>query len=100
MRQFNKFRGTKGFIRLWQHTRRFRDMITEEAKKRVKILAFWEQNGERPHYALRLQSPVQFLVEKHPEQSRMWWPDTQSAFSPVEFSRRAIFIFQTTMAYS
>lgn len=46
MRQFNKFRDTKGFITLWQYTLRFRYMITDEAKRRVKILAFWEQHGE------------------------------------------------------
>lgn len=45
MQQFNKFRHTKGFIKLWQYTLRFRYMITDEAKRRVKILAFWEQYG-------------------------------------------------------
>ena len=34
-------------------------------------------NAERPHWALGLKSPIQFLVEKHPEQSRMWWPNTE-----------------------
>lgn len=47
MQRFNKFSHTKGFIQLWQYTLRFRYMITDEAKKRVKILAFWEQYGER-----------------------------------------------------
>lgn len=47
MQQFNKFRDTKGFIRTWQYAIRFRDMIQEEAKQRVKILAFWEQYGEQ-----------------------------------------------------
>ena len=46
MQQFNKFSHTKGFISLWQYTLRFRYMITDEAKRRVKILAFWEQYGE------------------------------------------------------
>ncbi len=45
MQQFNKFKATKGFITLWQYTLRFRYMITEEAKQRVKILAFWEEYG-------------------------------------------------------
>lgn len=40
MQQCNKFRETKGFITLWQYTLRFRYMITEEAKRRVKMLAF------------------------------------------------------------
>lgn len=33
-------------------------------------------NGERPHHALGLKTPVQFLVENSPHLSRMWWPDT------------------------
>jgi len=43
MRIFNKFRGTKGFISTWERVIRFRYMITEIAKKRVEILAFWEK---------------------------------------------------------
>ena len=45
MRQFNKFKGTKGFISTWERVLRFRYMITEQAKKRCKILAFWERHG-------------------------------------------------------
>jgi len=43
MAYFNKFRGTKGFISTWERVIRFRYMITEKAKERVKILAFWEK---------------------------------------------------------
>ena len=46
MRQFNKFRGTRGFVSLWQETLRFRYMITEKAKARVRTLAFWEKHGD------------------------------------------------------
>lgn len=45
MRIFNKFRGTKGFITTWERVLRFRYMITEQAKRRVKILAFWDKHG-------------------------------------------------------
>src|SRR5665213_1908599 len=45
MRIFNKFRGTKGFISTWERVIRFRYMITEQAKQRTKILAFWEEYG-------------------------------------------------------
>lgn len=45
MRIFNKFRGTRGFVSLWQATLRFRYMITDVAKKRVRILAFRERHG-------------------------------------------------------
>src|SRR3989344_1596932 len=44
MRIFNKFRGTKGFIAAWEYMLRLRDMITEQAKRRVRILAFWEKH--------------------------------------------------------
>jgi transposase InsO family protein len=45
MRIFNKFRGTKGFISTWERVLRFRYMITEQAKQRCRILAFWERHG-------------------------------------------------------
>ena len=46
MAYFNKFRGTKGFITMWERVLRFRYMITEEAKERCRILAFWEKHGD------------------------------------------------------
>jgi transposase InsO family protein len=33
-------------------------------------------NGERPHWALNLKSPIQFLIEQNPEECNMWWRDT------------------------
>jgi transposase InsO family protein len=45
MRIFNKFRGTKGFISIAQYMLRFRDMITETAQQRIKILTFWKKHG-------------------------------------------------------
>jgi len=45
MRIFNKFAGTKGFISAWERMIRFKYMITEKAKRKVKILAFWEKHG-------------------------------------------------------
>lgn len=46
MQQFSPFKGIRGFVGLWQYAVRFRYMITDEAHRRVKILAFWEQYGE------------------------------------------------------
>jgi len=46
MRIFNKFRGTRGFISGWEREVRWRDMITEHAKRRPRILAFWEKHGD------------------------------------------------------
>jgi transposase InsO family protein len=45
MHIFNKFKGTKGFVSTWERVIRFRYMITEEAKRRTRILAFWEEYG-------------------------------------------------------
>lgn len=45
MRIFNKFQSTKGFISGWERMLRFRYMITETAKQRIRILAFWEKHG-------------------------------------------------------
>jgi putative transposase len=45
MRIFNKFAGTKGFISAWERMIRFKYMITEKAKRKVRILAFWEKHG-------------------------------------------------------
>ena len=46
MQIFNKFKGTKGFITMWERVLRFRYMIQEDAKRKVKILAFWEKYGD------------------------------------------------------
>lgn len=45
MRLFSPYKGLKGFVTLYNHTLRFRYMITETAKERVRILAFWEKHG-------------------------------------------------------
>ncbi len=47
MRQFNKLRGTKGFVYVWERRLRFRGMRNQkEAERRVKILGFWAEHGE------------------------------------------------------
>lgn len=46
MRIFNKFRSTKGFISTWERVIRFRYMVSEQAKERCRILAFWEKHGD------------------------------------------------------
>ena len=45
MRIFNKFKGTRGFVFGWERVIRFRYMITEEAKRRAAILAYWKKCG-------------------------------------------------------
>ena len=39
-------KGTKGFVIAWERLIRFRYMISEKAKGRTRILAFWEKYGE------------------------------------------------------
>ena len=70
MRQFNKFKGTKGFITIWQRVIRFRYMITETAKERVKILAFWEKYGtQATKEAFGVSRPTLFRWQKALEDS-------------------------------
>src|ERR1035437_6480385 len=45
MRTHNRFTGTKGLVATWERMIRFRDMITEQAKQRTRILAFWKKHG-------------------------------------------------------
>lgn len=48
MRQYNKFRGTKGWLSLWERTLRFLRMRNQkEVERRVKILTFWQKYGQR-----------------------------------------------------
>jgi transposase InsO family protein len=35
-------------------------------------------NGERPHWSLKLKSPIQFLMEQNPKECNMWWPNTRT----------------------
>lgn len=35
-------------------------------------------NGERPHWGLKLKSPIQFLMEQKPKECKMWWPNTRT----------------------
>lgn len=47
MKIFNKFKGTRGFVSTYNRVVRFRYMITEEAKRRTAILAFWHKYGTK-----------------------------------------------------
>ena len=68
MRIFNKFRGTKGFVSTWERVVRFRYMITEAAKERCRILAFWEKHGlEAAKEAFKVSRPTLFRWQKELE---------------------------------
>lgn len=46
MRQFNKFRGTEGWLYMWERTIRFRHMRNnEEVRRRAKALDVWRGHG-------------------------------------------------------
>jgi len=45
MRIRSHLKGTKGFVVAWERLIRFRYMISEKAKERCRILAFWERHG-------------------------------------------------------
>lgn len=45
MQIHSKITGTKGFVSTYDVALRFRDMITQEAEKRAKILSFWKKYG-------------------------------------------------------
>ena len=48
MAYFNKFRGTKGWLYMWERTIRFRTMRKQqEVERRVKILGFWKEHGTK-----------------------------------------------------
>jgi len=75
--------------RMNAHAERFNRTLQEEfidfhAGSLINPLSFnvklmkhlqWH-NTERPHFGLGLKSPMEFLVENHPVESRMWWTNT------------------------
>src|SRR3989344_2171113 len=72
MRQFNKFKGTKGFISLWNRMIRFRYMITEQAKERCRVLAFWDKHGtEAAKEAFNVSERSLFRWQKALKQTRL-----------------------------
>ena len=49
MRQFNKFRGTKGWLWLYERQLRLASMNNQqEAEERLRTLIFWEKHGDQP----------------------------------------------------
>ncbi len=48
MAYFNKFKGTSGWLYMWERTIRFRSMRNkQEVARRAKILEFWKKHGEQ-----------------------------------------------------
>jgi transposase InsO family protein len=40
-----KYTGIKGFVNLYNYALKYRDMVTEKAQRKLKILVFWEKHG-------------------------------------------------------
>ena len=56
---------------MWERVIRFRYMITEQAKERVRILAFWEKHGtEATEEAFKVKRRTLFLWQKHLREGR------------------------------
>ncbi len=45
MQQYNKTRGIRGIVNTYNDALRFRDMITQKAEERARILTFWKKHG-------------------------------------------------------
>ena len=95
MAYFNKFRGTKGFISTWERVVRFRYMITEQAKERTRVLAFWEKHGlEATKEAFKVSRPTLFRWQKALKES-LGKLDALNKRSTAPKSRRKRIIPQT-----
>jgi hypothetical protein len=65
MRIRSNLKGTKGFVHAWERLIRFKYMITEKAKERTRILAFWEKYGdEATHDAYHVSRATLYRWQK------------------------------------
>lgn len=61
MQIHSKLTNTKGFVSAYDSALRFRDMITQEAEERVRILTFWQKHGdEAAKEAFNVSRPTLF----------------------------------------
>src|SRR3989344_5906027 len=77
MQIHSKYRGIKGFVTVYNDAIRYRYMITEQALRKARILAFWERYGlsatreafkakRRTLWDVRIIEELKNLREKHP----------------------------------
>lgn len=65
MQQYNKTKGIKGIVGIYDDALRFRDMITQKAEERVRILAFWQKHGDiATKEAFKVSRPTLFRWQK------------------------------------
>lgn len=65
MRQHNKTRGIRGIVAVYNDALRYRDMITNSAQERVRILVFWKKHGDMAtKEAFKVSRPTLFRWQK------------------------------------
>ena len=65
MQQYNKTKGIKGIVSVYNDALRFRDMITNSAQERVRILVFWKKHGDiATKEAFKASRPTLFRWQK------------------------------------
>jgi len=65
MQQYNKTRDIKGIVGVYNDALRFRDMITNSAQERVRILVFWKKYGDiATKEAFKASRPTLFRWQK------------------------------------
>jgi transposase InsO family protein len=65
MRQYNKTKGIKGIVSVYNDALRFRDMITNSSQERVRILIFWKKYGNTAvKEAFKASRPTLFRWQK------------------------------------
>ena len=65
MQIHSKLAGTKGLVSIYDEALRFRDMITQEAEERAKILSFWKKyGGVAAKEAFKVSRPTLFRWQK------------------------------------
>src|SRR3989338_2951175 len=65
MQQYNKTKGIRGIVSIYNMALRFRDMITPKAQERARILAFWHRYGDAAaKEAFKVSRPTLFRWQK------------------------------------
>jgi len=65
MQQYNKTKGIRGIVSIYNMALRFRDMITPKAQERARILAFWQRYGDAAaKEAFKVSRPTLFRWQK------------------------------------
>jgi len=65
MQQYNKTKGIKGIVSVYNDAVRYQDMITNSAQERVRILVFWKKHGDAAtKEAFRASRPTLFRWQK------------------------------------